>query len=174
MNQLTNMSCIVHCLWCIWSRRSKGCDGQTVKVLNFRRFVPESLIFFAEIYVKAVDYSHLTGIHFRKSPLPILSRITLILHNCNDTVYFRSNYYYYYYYYYYYCSTALCWALAAFSVSWSYTQSVGLLGHGICPSQGRYLHTEQHKHRINAHNTDIHALSRIRTHDPSVRAKEDS
>jgi hypothetical protein len=22
---------------------------------------------------------------------------------------------------------------------------------GICPSQGRYLHTEQHKHRINAH-----------------------
>jgi hypothetical protein len=32
--------------------------------------------------------------------------------------------------------TALCWALAAFSVSWSYTQSVGLLGRGISPSQG--------------------------------------
>jgi hypothetical protein len=30
-----------------------------------------------------------------------------------------------------------------------YTQSVGLLGWGISPSQGRYLHTEQHKHRIN-------------------------
>jgi hypothetical protein len=28
--------------------------------------------------------------------------------------------------------------------------------------------------RINAHNTDIHALSGIRTHDPSVRASEDS
>jgi hypothetical protein len=28
-------------------------------------------------------------------------------------------------------------------------------------------------HRINAH-TDIHALSGIRTHDPSVRASEDS
>jgi hypothetical protein len=31
--------------------------------------------------------------------------------------------------------------------------------------QGLYLHTEQHKHKINAHNTDIHALSGIRTHD---------
>jgi hypothetical protein len=61
-----------------------------------------------------------------------------------------------------------------FSVSWSYTQSVGLLGRGISPSQDLYLHTEQHKHRINAHNTDIHASSEIRTHDPSVRASEDS
>jgi hypothetical protein len=52
---------------------------------------------------------------------------------------------------------------AAFSVSWSYAQSVGLLGRGISPSQGRYLHTEQHQHRINAHNTDIHALGGIRT-----------
>jgi hypothetical protein len=32
-----------------------------------------------------------------------------------------------------------------------YTQSVGLLGRGISPSQGNYLHREQHKHRINAH-----------------------
>jgi hypothetical protein len=38
------------------------------------------------------------------------------------------------------------------------TQSVGLLGRGISPSQGRYLHTEQ--------NNRIHALSGIRTHDP--------
>jgi hypothetical protein len=50
-----------------------------------------------------------------------------------------------------YGSTALCWALAAFSVSWSFTQSVGLLERGISPSQGHYLHTEQHKHRRNAH-----------------------
>jgi hypothetical protein len=62
---------------------------------------------------------------------------------------FASTTTYYYYYYYYYCSTALCWALAAFSVSWSYTQAVGLLRRGISPSQGLYLHTEQHKHRIN-------------------------
>jgi hypothetical protein len=47
-------------------------------------------------------------------------------------------------------STALCWTLADFSVSWS-TQSVGLLGREISRSQGLYLHTEQHKHRINAH-----------------------
>jgi hypothetical protein len=32
-----------------------------------------------------------------------------------------------------------------------YTQSVGLHGRGISPSQGRYLHIEQHKYRINAH-----------------------
>jgi hypothetical protein len=55
-----------------------------------------------------------------------------------------------------------------------FTQTVGLLGRVINPSQGLYLHTEQHKYRINAHNTDIHPLSRIRTHDPSVPASEDS
>jgi hypothetical protein len=47
--------------------------------------------------------------------------------------------------------TALCWNLAAFSDSYFFTQSVGLLGQGIRPSQGRYLHTGQHKHRITAH-----------------------
>jgi hypothetical protein len=45
-----------------------------------------------------------------------------------------------------------------------------LRGKGISPSQGLYLHTQLYKHRINAHNTDIHALSGIRTHDPSDRA----
>jgi hypothetical protein len=45
---------------------------------------------------------------------------------------------------------------------------------GIRPSQGLYLHTEQHKHRMNAHNSDIHALGDIQTQDPSVRASEDS
>jgi hypothetical protein len=75
--------------------------------------------------------------------------------------------------YYYYDSTDLRWGLAAFSVSWPYTQSVGLLGRGISLSQGLYLHTIQHKHRINAHNTDTHSLSGIRTHDPSVQANED-
>jgi hypothetical protein len=70
-----------------------------------------------------------------------------------------------------YVSMALqpLWILAAFSVSYSYTQSVGLHGLGISPSQGRYLHTEQHKHRIDV---DIHASSGIRTHGPSVRVGE--
>jgi hypothetical protein len=54
-----------------------------------------------------------------------------------------------------------------------FTQTVGLLGRVISPSQGRCLHTREHKHIINAH-TDIHALSGIRTHDPSVQASEDS
>jgi hypothetical protein len=53
------------------------------------------------------------------------------------------------------------------------TQSVGLLGRVISLSQGHYLQTGQHKHRINAF-TDIHALSGIRTHDPRVRASKES
>jgi hypothetical protein len=54
-----------------------------------------------------------------------------------------------------------------------FTQTIGLLGRVISPSQGRYRHTWQQKHKINAH-THIHALSGIRTYDPSVRASEDS
>jgi hypothetical protein len=60
-----------------------------------------------------------------------------------------------------------------FSVAIIFTQTVGLLVRVISLSQGLYLHTGRHKHRINAY-TDIHALSGIRTHDPSVRASEDS
>jgi hypothetical protein len=73
-----------------------------------------------------------------------------------------------------YSFTVLCWTLTAFSVSWSFTQSVGLLGREISPSQIRYLHKGHHKHRINARKSHMHALSGIRTHDPSVRASEDS
>jgi hypothetical protein len=47
-----------------------------------------------------------------------------------------------------------CWNLDLFFFSFLiYTQLVGLLGRGISPAQGRYLHTKQHKQRINA---DIH------------------
>jgi hypothetical protein len=38
-----------------------------------------------------------------------------------------------------------------------FTQVEGLLGRVISRSQGRYLHTRQHKRRINTH-TDIDAL----------------
>jgi hypothetical protein len=38
-----------------------------------------------------------------------------------------------------------------FSFVMFFTQSVGLLERGISPSQGHYLHTGKHKHRINAH-----------------------
>jgi hypothetical protein len=54
-----------------------------------------------------------------------------------------------------------------------FTQTIGLLGWVISPSRGRYLYTGQQKHRINTY-TDIHALSCIRTHDPSFRASENS
>jgi hypothetical protein len=42
----------------------------------------------------------------------------------------------------------------------------------ISPSQGLYLHIEQHKYEQK--NTDIRALSGIRTHDPSFREIEDN
>jgi hypothetical protein len=53
------------------------------------------------------------------------------------------------------------------------TESAGLLGRVIIPSQGRYLYTGQHKHRLNVY-TDIHALNGIQTYDPSIRASADS
>jgi hypothetical protein len=42
-----------------------------------------------------------------------------------------------------------------------FTQSVGLLGRGISPSQHRYLHTGQYKHIINAHR---YSCLRLRVH----------
>jgi hypothetical protein len=47
-----------------------------------------------------------------------------------------------------------------------------LYGGSACHKASTYI--GQHKHWINAHNTDIHAFSGIRTHDPSIRASEDS
>jgi hypothetical protein len=55
-----------------------------------------------------------------------------------------------------------------------FSQTVGLLGRVMSPSQGRYLNTGQHKQKKRTHALNIHALSRIGTHDPSVRASEDS
>jgi hypothetical protein len=50
------------------------------------------------------------------------------------------------------------------------TLTAALLGRMTNQSQGRYLHMGQYKQRINTQ-TNIRALSRIRTHD---RAREDS
>jgi hypothetical protein len=50
----------------------------------------------------------------------------------------------------------------------------------VAPAHARArTHTHTHTHtqnanRVNAHNTDIHTLSAIRAHDPSVRESEDS
>jgi hypothetical protein len=48
---------------------------------------------------------------------------------------------------------------------------VGLLGPGISPMQGLYLHRIIQNRKTR---TYIHAPSRIRTHDTSVRVIEDS
>jgi hypothetical protein len=70
-------------------------------------------------------------------------------------------------------STALWSVLASCSIFLVFfTQTVGLLGRVIRQSQGRYLHTGQHEHSKNP-NTDTHALSGIRTNDPSIRMSED-
>jgi hypothetical protein len=50
-------------------------------------------------------------------------------------------------------------------------QSVGPLGHGISPSQGRYL--IQDSTNTEETETNIHACSGIRYHNPRVRAIED-
>jgi hypothetical protein len=55
-----------------------------------------------------------------------------------------------------------------------FSQTVGPLGRVISPSEGRYIRKGQHKHRINTYTANIHVLSGIQTHDPSVRASEDS
>jgi hypothetical protein len=67
-------------------------------------------------------------------------------------------------------STALV-DLGLFFSSLIYTQSVGLLGRGISPSQGQSLPTHRTTQTQNKH-TDIHASSGTRTHDPSVRVGE--
>jgi hypothetical protein len=57
----------------------------------------------------------------------------------------------------FYDSIALV-GLGRFFSSLIYTQSVRILGQGISPSQGCYLHT------------DIHSLNGIQTDNPSVQA----
>jgi hypothetical protein len=68
------------------------------------------------------------------------------------------------------------WLYSPFVGPWPIFQvlnPIELLGRGISTLKSRYLHTQRHKHRVNPH-TDIHDLSGIRNHDPSVRAGEDS
>jgi hypothetical protein len=63
------------------------------------------------------------------------------------------------------------WPLIQFRIHFS--ETVGLLGRVISPSQGRHLHRDQYKHRKNTH-IGIYVLSRVPTQVPSVRASEDS
>jgi hypothetical protein len=70
-----------------------------------------------------------------------------------------------------YGCTALCWISAAFSVPWSYTQSVGLLRRGSARRKAA-TYTQNNTNTEYKH-TGIHALIEIRIHDPSFRANED-
>jgi hypothetical protein len=71
-------------------------------------------------------------------------------------------------------------AVQAFVGSWPRFQFLDLLHSrkdsldGGTARRKAVTYTQKHKHRINLHNTDIHDLSGIRTHDPSVWAGEDS
>jgi hypothetical protein len=65
------------------------------------------------------------------------------------------------------------WALASFSVSWSFLQTVGLLGRVISSSQGLYLNIGQTQNK-HIHTPNIHALCGIRNYDPSFQDSEDS
>jgi hypothetical protein len=63
-------------------------------------------------------------------------------------------------------STTLCWALAAFSVSLSFTQSVGpLRRRSACLKAAIYTQDNTYTEQVH---TDMHASSGIRAHDPSV------
>jgi hypothetical protein len=58
-----------------------------------------------------------------------------------------------------------------------FSQTVGLLERVFSPSQGplpKHRTTQPQNKRIHTHTPNINALSGVRTHDPSVRASEDS
>jgi hypothetical protein len=66
------------------------------------------------------------------------------------------------------------WALASSFSFMIILLTVRLLGRVISSSQGLYLNTGKQKQNKHIHTPNIHALNEIRTHDPSVRASEDS
>jgi hypothetical protein len=55
-----------------------------------------------------------------------------------------------------------------------FSHPVGHPGRVISRPQGRYLNTWQQKQNKGIRTPNIHVLSRIRTHDPSVRASEEN
>jgi hypothetical protein len=70
------------------------------------------------------------------------------------------------------------WLCSPFVAPWPHFQFLNPIhsrydsldgGGGVIPSQGRYLHTEQHKHRINAHR---HSCLEWDSNPPSQRSSE--
>jgi hypothetical protein len=73
------------------------------------------------------------------------------------------------FFWYYYGSIALCWAFCLFFCFFILYTVGRTLWKGAQPV-AKPLPT----HRIKAQNADLHTLSEIRTHDPSVRTSKDS
>jgi hypothetical protein len=72
-------------------------------------------------------------------------------------------------------STALCWALVAFFKFLDPINSrLDSLDNKSSHRKVATYTQNNIDYRIDAHNTDIHAVSGIRTHDPSVLLSEDS
>jgi hypothetical protein len=70
-------------------------------------------------------------------------------------------------------STPYSYGVESFIFLWIYTQTVGLLGRVIGPSQGLYLNTGQHKHRktrarAHTHQTSMPELG----FEPTITASE--
>jgi hypothetical protein len=70
-------------------------------------------------------------------------------------------------------TTALRWTLASSSVSSSFLYRRQDSLDEWWARRKAATYTQENTNRINAH-TDTHALSEIRTHDPSIRASEDN
>jgi hypothetical protein len=66
------------------------------------------------------------------------------------------------------------WSIGLISQFLDNSQTVGLFGRVISSSQGLYLNTGQHKHRKTHTHTKHPCPEWIRTHDPGLRASEDS
>jgi hypothetical protein len=67
------------------------------------------------------------------------------------------------------------WSIGLISQFLDYSQTVELFGRMISSPQGLYLNTGQHKHKkTDTHTSNIHTLNGIQTHDPGLRASENS
>jgi hypothetical protein len=52
-----------------------------------------------------------------------------------------------------------------------FSQTIGRIGRGISPLQGRHLHTAQHKHRVNAHTHTQTSMSWVEF-EPTIPVSE--
>jgi hypothetical protein len=124
---------------------------------DIRQVLPNGLFFFSRIPTKILYAFHICLTHDRYMVRP--SHPPWLIHS-NVCIFFFNG------------SSSAFRALASYSVPESFFSEVGLLGRVISPSQGLYLNTGQHKHRINAytHHTSMPWLGFEPTIPASKRA----